>query len=58
MSNSHEYESSEVDYQVRFRANGEPNKVVRRRESSTRRRNGSPQSFNGIHRRRRKKFSW
>lgn len=58
MSNSHEYESSEVEYQVRFRENEEPSKVTHRRQSSTRRRNGSPQSFNGIHRRRRKKFSW
>jgi len=58
MSNSHEYESSEAEYQVHFRATDGPSKVTRRRESSTRRRNSSPQSFNGIHRRRRKKFNW
>jgi hypothetical protein len=55
MSNTHEYEGSQAEYQVRFREGHDQNSAQRRRTSSTRKRHGSPQSFNGIHRRRRRK---
>jgi hypothetical protein len=58
MSNTHDYQASEVSYEVQFRASTEPKLAQRRRLSSTRRRSRGPQAFNGIHRRRLKKFSW
>jgi hypothetical protein len=58
MSHTHDYQASEFSYDVHFRATTEPKMAQRRRLSSTRRRHKSPQAFNGIHRRRLKKFSW
>jgi hypothetical protein len=55
MSNTHEYEGSQAEYQVRIREGRDENTVQHRRSSSTRRRHSAPQSFNGIHRRRRRK---
>ena len=57
MSHSQQYEASELAYQVDFRPQTRET-VQHRRANSTRRRRTAPQSFNGIHRRRRKKFAW
>ena len=58
MSNTHEYEASKVDYRVDLRSTRPAKTAQHRRSNSTRRRNNAPKSFNGIHRRRRKKSSW
>ena len=58
MSNTHEYEASDAQYQVVFRGRTEPKLSHRRRSGATGRQGKMPVMFNGIHRRRRKKFSW
>jgi hypothetical protein len=58
MSHTHEYEAVRSSYQVQFRPSVQPKLAQHRRRSSTRRQGSAPQSFNGIHRRRRRKFSW
>lgn len=58
MSNTQEYEASDMQYEVKYRDAHSQRLFHHRRQDSARRRRKSPQSFNGIHRRRRKKFSW
>lgn len=59
MSNSQLYQAADADYggetfrrEERFAGRKE------RRAPAGRRRNKSPQSFNGIHRRRKRKMNW
>ncbi len=58
MSNTQEYEASNIQYEVKYRDGNGQRLIHHRRHDSARRRRKAPQSFNGIHRRRRKKFSW
>ena len=63
MSHSHNYESEDMDYQGgsmdRFSRRSTDSSDAQRRPTHTSRRRGkSPQSVNGIHRRRRRKMSW
>ena len=61
MAMSHEqvYEHSEVSYGgQRFETFRNSGSSKRQRATFGRRRGKNPQSFNGIHRRRRKKLNW
>jgi len=60
MSHIQLYEQNEMDYGAEnFRRESEINKVSKRqRPSFGRRRGKSPQSVNGIHRRRNRKMNW
>ncbi len=57
----HDFDDSESTYSVHFRKNsdGSADKTARSsRPIMGRRRGKSPQQFNGMHRRRRKKIRW
>ena len=59
MSHSQNYEAMEVDYSMdTFRRSTPITSAKSRRPSYGRRRGKSPQSVNGIHRRRRRKITW
>ena len=57
MSNTQEYEGLQADYRVSGFRSSEPFKSSKRqRPTYARRRGRMPESFNGMHRRRRKKI--
>jgi hypothetical protein len=59
MSHKQQYEASDLDYGVEsFRTVDRADSAQRRRPQMGRRRGKAPQSFNGIHRRRRRKMAW
>lgn len=60
MSHKQQYEAGELDYGTEsFRECERFNSAAqRRRPTMGRRRGKAPQSFNGIHRRRRRKIAW
>jgi hypothetical protein len=59
MSHIQLYEQGEVDYGVdNFRRVTEPKTSKRNRPTHGRRRGKTPQSVNGIHRRRNRKLAW
>jgi hypothetical protein len=61
MSHKQQYEASELDYGYgaeNFRTAERIEGSHRRRSPMGRRRGKAPQSFNGIHRRRRRKMAW
>jgi hypothetical protein len=59
MSHKQQYEAADVDYVTdNFRSIERSDMGQRRRPTMGRRRGKAPQSFNGIHRRRRRKMNW
>jgi hypothetical protein len=59
MSHKQQYEAADVDYVTdSFRSVERVDISQRRRPTMGRRRGKTPQSFNGIHRRRRRKINW
>lgn len=59
MSHKQQYEASDVDYGTEgFRSSDRFASAERKRPTMNRRRGKAPQSFNGIHRRRRRKLAW
>jgi hypothetical protein len=59
MSHKQQYEATDVNYgSEEFRAFERFEAAQRRRPAMGRRRGKTPQSFNGIHRRRRRKMAW
>ncbi len=61
MSHSHIYEADDMNYQGatgRFQRVGKSANSTERRPTHGRKRGKSPQSVNGIHRRRRRKIVW
>jgi hypothetical protein len=59
MSNQQAYEASELDYGMdNFRSNERFRGSKRQQPTMGRRRGKTPQSFNGMHRRRRRKITW
>jgi hypothetical protein len=59
MSHKQQYEASDLDYGTEsFRTFERIDNAQRRRPAMGRRRGKAPQSFNGIHRRRRRKLAW
>jgi hypothetical protein len=61
MSHKQQYESMDLDYdygRMEFRTFERFENAQRRRPTMGRRRGKAPQSFNGIHRRRRRKIMW
>jgi hypothetical protein len=59
MSHRQEYEASDLDYGVdSFRTLERVGTSKRRRPMMGRQRGKTPQSFNGMHRRRRRKMTW
>lgn len=59
MSHMQNYEQGDMDYTAaEFRRQGEIKMAKRERPSHSRRRGKSPQSVNGIHRRRNRKMAW
>ena len=59
MSTAQSYEALEVDYSTdTFRRSSPIKSSKQRRPTHGRKRGKSPQSVNGIHRRRRRKLSW
>lgn len=59
MSHKQQYEAADVDYATdNFRSSERCEFGQRRRPAMGRRRGKAPQSFNGIHRRRRRKINW
>jgi len=59
MSHKQQYEAADLDYSVEsFRSSERFEAAQRRRPNMGRRRGKTPQSFNGIHRRRRRKINW
>lgn len=59
MSHKQQYEASDVDYGTEsFRSAERFESSQRRKPTMGRRRGKTPQSFNGIHRRRRRKMAW
>lgn len=59
MSHKQQYEAAELDYEREdFRTCERFDHSQRRRPAMGRRRGKTPQSFNGIHRRRRRKIVW
>lgn len=59
MSNLHSYEALEADYSTDNFRRSEPIKGKKDQAPNRGRRRGkSPQSVNGIHRRRKRKLSW
>jgi hypothetical protein len=59
MSHKQQYEASDLDYGVEnFRTAERSDSSQRRRPPMGRRRGKAPQSFNGIHRRRKRKMAW
>lgn len=59
MSHNQSYEAGDMNYgQDNFRRSTRQNTSKTSRPSHSRRRGKSPQSINGIHRRRNRKLSW
>lgn len=59
MSHKQQYEATDLDYGVEsFRQADRSGAAQRERPTMNRRRGKAPQSFNGIHRRRRRKLAW
>ena len=59
MSHKQQYEATDLDYGTEnFRTNERFDSSQRRRPQMGRKRGKAPQSFNGIHRRRRRKIAW
>lgn len=61
MSHKQQYEASDLDYgygMENFRTTERIEHSNRRRPPVGQRRGKAPQSFNGIHRRRRRKMAW
>jgi hypothetical protein len=59
MSHKQQYEASDLDYGTEnFRTSERIDSSKRRTPQMGRRRGKTPQSFNGIHRRRRRKLAW
>jgi hypothetical protein len=59
MSNQHVYEAAELEYgNESFRSCERLRSTKQNRPTMGRRRGKTPQSFNGIHRRRRRKLAW
>jgi hypothetical protein len=59
MSHKQQYEATELDYETStFRTFERIDHSQHRRPAMGRRRGKGPQSFNGIHRRRRRKIVW
>jgi len=59
MSNEQTYEAPEADYGTdTFRRTGSVQSSKQQRPTHGRRRGKSPQSVNGIHRRRKRKMAW
>jgi hypothetical protein len=59
MSHKQQYEANDLDYGTEsFRTNERFENAQRKRPEMGRRRGKAPQSFNGIHRRRRRKMAW
>ena len=61
MSHKQQYEATDLDYGYgaeSFRTQGRAENSQQRRPQMGRRRGKAPQSFNGIHRRRRRKMAW
>ncbi len=59
MSHKQQYDGAELDYTVNsFRETERFDSANRRKPSMGRRRGKTPQSFNGIHRRRKRKMAW
>jgi len=59
MSHKQQYEANDLDYGTdSIRSEERFESLQRRRPTMNRRRGKAPQSFNGIHRRRRRKMAW
>jgi hypothetical protein len=61
MSHKQQYEATDLDYGYGtegFRTQERADNSQQRRPQMGRRRGKAPQSFNGIHRRRRRKMAW
>ena len=59
MSHKQQYEASDLDYGTEnFRSSERIDSSKRKAPQMGRRRGKTPQSFNGIHRRRRRKLAW
>ena len=59
MSHKQQYEATDLDYGVEsFRSVERFEASQRRKPEMGRRRGKAPQSFNGMHRRRRRKMAW
>jgi hypothetical protein len=59
MSHKQQYDATDLDYSIEgFRTSERFEESQRRRPQMGRRRGKAPQSFNGIHRRRRRKMTW
>ena len=59
MSHKQQYEAAELEYGTEgFRSAERFDDGQRRKPQMGRRRGKTPQSFNGIHRRRRRKINW
>ncbi len=59
MSHKQQYEATDLEYGTEsFRSFERIDHSQRRRPEMGRRRGKAPQSFNGIHRRRRRKMAW
>jgi len=59
MSHKQQYEATDLDYTGdSFRSSERFSFSERRRPTMSRRRGKAPQSFNGMHRRRRRKITW
>ena len=59
MSHKQQYEAADLEYGTdSFRSADRSDTGQRRRPEMGRRRGKTPQSFNGIHRRRRRKINW
>ena len=59
MSNKQQYDGNEVEYAVNgFREFERFNSASKRQPTMGRKRGKAPQSFNGMHRRRKRKMAW
>jgi hypothetical protein len=59
MSHKQQYDTTDLDYSIEgFRTTERFEESQRRRPQMGRKRGKAPQSFNGIHRRRRRKMTW
>jgi hypothetical protein len=58
MSHKQQYEANDLDYGTESFRTDRSDSSQRRRPPMDRRRGKTPQSFNGIHRRRRRKMAW
>lgn len=59
MSHRQEYEANDLDYGAeQFRSVERAESSKRQRPAMGRQRGKTPQSFNGMHRRRRRKITW